>query len=60
MTGGDDDTPEVHKQLSLSEVLDLIPGDVVYGHTLIPTQLEAAEDVEQQIHMVIPTVLGAT
>ena len=46
--------PEVYKQLSLGEVLHLVPGDVVYGHPLIPTQLQAAEDVEQQVQVVIP------
>ena len=49
-------TPKVHKQLSLSEVLHLIPGYVVYGHTLIPTQLQATEDVEQQIQVVVPAI----
>lgn len=46
--------PKVYKQLSLGEVLHLIPGDVVYGHSLVPTHLQAAEDVEQQVQVVIP------
>ena len=47
-------SPEIHQQLSLSEILHLISGDVVDGHSLVPTQLQAAEDVVQQVHVVKP------
>ncbi len=46
--------PEVHQELSLSEILHLIRGDVVDGHPLIPVGLQAVVDVEQQIHVIIP------
>jgi hypothetical protein len=46
--------PEVHQELSLSEILHLIPGNVVDGHPLVPTGLQAMIDVEQQIHVIIP------
>ncbi len=46
--------PEVHQELSLSEILHLIPGDVMDGHPLVPIGLQALVDVEQQIHVIIP------
>lgn len=46
--------PEVHQELSLSEILHFIPGDVVDGHPLLPIGLQAVVDVEQQIHVIIP------
>ena len=48
--------PEVNQQLSLGEVLHLIPGDVVDRHSLIATALQAAVDVEQKIHVVVPAM----
>ena len=51
----EDGVPEVDQQLSLGEVLDLIPGDVVDGHPLVPTALQAAVAMEQQVHVIIPT-----
>jgi len=46
--------PEVHQELSLSEILHFIPGDVVDGHPLVPIGLQAVVDVEQQIHVIVP------
>ncbi len=46
--------PEIHQQLSLREVLHLIPGDVVDRHSLVAVVLQAAIDVKQEIHVIIP------
>ncbi len=51
----EDGLPEIDQQLSLGEVLDLIPGDVVDRHPLVPAALQAAVDMEQQVHVIIPT-----
>ena len=52
----EDGLPKVNQQLSLGEVLNLIPGDVVDGHPLVPAALQAAVDMEQQVHVIIPKV----
>ena len=51
---GSEVIPEVNQQLCLSEVLHFIPGDVVDWRTLVPAQLQASEDVIQQVHVVKP------
>ena len=51
--------PEVHQELSLGEVLHLVPGDVVDGDALVAIALQAAVDVEQQVHVIIPAVKKA-
>lgn len=55
MCVSEDGIPKVDQQLSLGEVLDLIPGDVVDGHPLVSAALQAAVDMEQQVHVIIPT-----
>ena len=55
MCVSEDGLPEVNQQFSLGEVLDLIPGNVVDGHPLVPAALQAAVDMEQQVHVIIPT-----